>query len=167
MHIEMKVAGLSMDPMTEMPILILKNKEESQALPIWIGLIEASAITTELEKIQLNRPMTHDLMKNILEQIGVKVLYVEISDLHETTYIASLVLQHNTRIFEVDSRPSDAIALALRVGCPIRVDERVINKARQIDLRTSLKNTVSSSDSDSISNCLSSIPEEDFGKWKM
>ncbi len=161
MLIDMKVSGLAIDPMTEMPILILKDLNDGNALPIWIGLVEAGAIATELEKIALARPMTHDLMRNMLDQLGVQVMHVEISDLRESTYFAAIVLQQGAKVVEVDARPSDAIALALRVGCPIRVDESVLEKAREIDLRG--KQAKGEGEEDA----LSGLPDEDFGKWKM
>jgi bifunctional DNase/RNase len=161
MLIEMKVAGLAIDPMTEMPILILKDLNDDNPLPIWIGMVEAGAIATELEKIALSRPMTHDLMRNMLDQLGVVVMHVEISDLRESTYFAAIVLQQGTQVREVDARPSDAIALALRVGCPIRVDETVLEKAREIDLRGKGKPEGEGDDA------LSGLSDEDFGKWKM
>ena len=162
MLIEMKVAGLAIDPMTEMPILILKDMKDENPLPIWIGLVEAGAIATELEKIALARPMTHDLMRNMLDLLGVTVMHVEISDLRESTYFAMIVLQQGSKVLEVDARPSDAIALALRVGCPIRVDEAVLEKAREIDLRGKQgKGEAEGEDT------LSGLSDEDFGKWKM
>jgi hypothetical protein len=162
MLIDMKVAGLAIDPMTEMPILILKDLKDENPLPIWIGLVEAGAIATELEKIALARPMTHDLMRNMLEQLGVAVMHVEISDLRESTYFARIVLQQGSKVIEVDARPSDAIALALRVGCPIRVDESVLDKAREIDLRGKQTKTEGEGE-----ETLSALSDEDFGKWKM
>jgi len=166
MLIDMKVAGLSIDPMTEMPILILKDVEGENPLPIWIGLIEAGAIATELEKVELVRPMTHDLIKNLIGALGVQVLHVEITDLRDNTYYSSLVLQQGQRVFEVDSRPSDAIAIALRMGCPIRVEERVLQKAREIDLRAHAVHS-GNADADAAKDFLSNLPDEEFGKWKM
>jgi uncharacterized protein len=163
MLLEMKVVGLALDPMTQMPILILKDLSEEHTLPIWIGLVEAGAIATELEHIQLSRPMTHDLLKTILDEAGVQLLHVEVTDLRESTYYAALVVQQAGRVFEVDARPSDAIALALRAHCPIRVEESVLEKAREIDLRR--KGT--GDDADTAGDVLASLPDEDFGKWKM
>jgi hypothetical protein len=162
MLLEMKVVGLALDPMTQMPILILKDLSEQHTLPIWIGLVEAGAIATELEQIQLARPMTHDLLKTLLDEAGVQLLHVEVTDLRENTYYATLVLTQGGRVFEVDARPSDAIALALRAHCPIRVEESVLEKAREIDLRRK-----SAGDADAAGDELASLPDEDFGKWKM
>jgi uncharacterized protein len=166
MLIEMKVRGMAVDPLTEMPILILKDVNEEISLPIWIGLVEAGAIVSELESIELSRPMTHDLIKNLLVEMGAQLLHVEITDLREHTYFASLLVQHGTRVVEVDARPSDAIALALRAKCPIRVNESVVCKAREIDLRARLPQS-HALDSEAIKDLLSNIPDEDFGKWKM
>jgi len=166
MLIEMKVTGLTIDPMTEMPILILKDSEEKHALPIWIGLVEAGAIASELEQIDLARPMTHDLLKTILDDLGAQVVHVEITDLRENTYYATLVLKHGARVFEVDARPSDAIALALRAECPIRVNEDVIEKAREIDLGTS-RSLTRRGECEPTSEALAAMRDEEFGKWKM
>jgi len=123
--IEMKVSALSMDPFTNMPILLLKDETGQHALPIWVGLIEASAIVTELEEIHLARPMTHDLIRDILGKVGAHVDRVEVTDVHEDTFFAQIHLRTEcagkTKRFSVDARPSDAIALALRTGAPILV----------------------------------------------
>src|SRR5215831_11846591 len=136
MMVEMKVSGLTIDPLTNMPILILKDRDGKNAVPIWIGLIEASAIATELERIRLARPMTHDLMHNILGLLGARVERVEVHDLRENTFYASIYLERPDRtVSVVDSRPSDAIALALRAGAPIKVARKVIERSRKIDLQ--------------------------------
>jgi uncharacterized protein len=161
MLLEMKVAGLTLDPTTQMPILILKDLSGAHPLPIWVGLVEASAIATELEQIQLARPMTHDLIKLVIDELGARLLHIEIKDLRENTYFAALVLQQGTRVFEVDARPSDAIALALRAACPIRVEEGVLSKAQEIDRRPKSPNVEDPTD------ILSALSDEEFGKWKM
>ena len=136
MMVDMKVSGLTIDPFTNMPILVLKDSDGKNAMPIWIGLIEASAIATELERIQLKRPMTHDLMHNMLGHVGAKIDRVEVHDLRENTFYAQIVLScADGKTVEVDSRPSDAIALALRAQAPIRVARKVIDRARKMDLR--------------------------------
>jgi uncharacterized protein len=166
MLIEMKVSGLAMDPMTELPIVILKDRDDKNPLPIWIGLIEASSIATVLENLELSRPMTHDLMKNLLDVLGIQVLQIEITDLRGNTYYASIVLQNGSQVVHVDARPSDAIALALRVGCPILVEEDAVRKAREVNLQARpIRPT--KLDEDSIRDYLLTLPEEDFGKWKM
>lgn len=165
--VQMKVTGLTIDPFTNMPIVILKDLEEKSALPIWIGLIEASAIATELEKIQLTRPMTHDLVKNILETLSVKVDRVEVNDLCDNTFYARILLREDDREFAIDSRPSDAIALALRCGAPIFVDRKVIEKSRQVDLTRDPKEGEKRGDEQKWAELLENLNPEDFGKYKM
>ena len=124
--IEMAVAGLTLDPVTKTPIVILKDPENKLNLPIWIGLLEATAMATELEGVKMARPMTHDLLKNILSQIGGSVESVEITDLKENTYYAMIYLKIAGGELAVDCRPSDAIALALRSKSPIYVAKAVL-----------------------------------------
>lgn len=166
MLVEMKVTGLTIDPFTNMPIIILKDMEEKSALPIWIGLIEASAIATELEKIHLSRPMTHDLIKNVLQALEVKVEKVEVNDLCDNTFYARIYLMKEGREFVIDSRPSDAIALALRSGAPIFVDKKVIEKSRHVDLATEGKSG-NKSQEQKWTEILENLNPEDFGKYKM
>ena len=173
MLIEMKVTGLTIDPFTNMPIIILKDMEEKSALPIWIGLIEASAIATELEKIQLSRPMTHDLVKNILQTLNVSVEKVEVNDLCDNTFYARIFLRNNPdhggQEFVIDSRPSDAIALALRSGAPIFVDKKVIEKSRSVDLGKESKESKlgEKSEKQKWTEILENLNPEDFGKYRM
>src|SRR5262245_23895508 len=136
MFLEMKVRGLALDPLSNMPIIILKDEEDKRSLPIWVGIFEANAIALELEKIATPRPMTHDLIKNILESVQARVMKVVVTDLKENTFYAVLHLQLGGREFQVDSRPSDAIALALRVAAPIYVDEDVVRKAKTLEVAT-------------------------------
>lgn len=166
MLIEMKVTGLTIDPFTNMPIIILKDMDEKSALPIWIGLIEASAIATELEKIKLARPMTHDLMKNVLTTLGVNVSKVEVNDLADNTFYARIYLEAAGREHVIDARPSDAIALALRVGAPIYVDRKVIEKSRQIDLAKEGQGG-EKGEKERWAEFLENLTPEDFGKYKM
>ncbi len=164
MLVEMKVTGLTIDPFTSMPIIILKDMEENSALPIWIGLIEASAIATELEKIELARPMTHDLLKNILVALSVQVSRVAITDLSDNTFYARIYLHHGNREFEMDARPSDAIALALRTKAPIFVEKSVVDKSRKIDLS---KDDDDEAKKQKWTEILENLSPEDFGKYKM
>lgn len=164
MLVEMKVAGLAIDPLTNMPILLLKDLDEQRTVPIWIGLVEASAIATELQQVKLERPMTHDLVRNLFERLGVETLHVEITDLRDNTYYATLVLKQAGEVIDIDARPSDAIAIAMRTGCAIYVDEQVLEKASVLDLRTAdgpFEGREPGAD------VLSGIPEAYFGKWKM
>ena len=126
MWLEMKVKGLALDPLSNMPMIILRDEEEKRSLPIWVGLFEANAIALELEKVTTARPMTHDLIKNILGEVGCAVDSVEITDLKENTYFALVYLNISGRQVVIDSRPSDAIALALRTKSPIFVAKAVL-----------------------------------------
>ncbi|MBP2668417.1 MAG: hypothetical protein H6Q80_619 [Deltaproteobacteria bacterium] len=130
---EMLVAGVTVDPVTKSPIVVLKDRENRCALPIWIGLLEANAIVLALEGVELPRPMTHDLMKAVLETTGNSLRKVEITDIRDNTYYAALHLEGKESRYTVDSRPSDAIALALRFGVPVLVSEEVLEKAIAVE----------------------------------
>ncbi len=162
---EMKVAGITVDPFTNTPIVLLKDMEEKDVLPIWIGLLEASSIATAMENINTPRPMTHDLLKNILDDLGVKVIKIEVNDLRDNTYFALLHLEVDNKRLIVDSRPSDAIAIALRTGAPIFVEENVIKQSAKIDL--SGKNDKVVTDSSEWEEILENLSADDFGKYKM
>jgi len=164
MWVEMKVRGLALDPVSNMPIIILRDEEEKRSLPIWVGIFEANAIALELEKIATPRPMTHDLIKNILEAIDARVLKVMVTDLKDNTFFAVLHLQVGETEYTVDSRPSDAIALALRVAAPIYVDEDVVRKAKSIEV-TKEGETVKADDPERLREWLENIKPEDFGKF--
>ncbi len=165
MFVEMKVRGLALDPLSNMPIIVLRDEEDKRSLPIWVGIFEANAIALELEKISTPRPMTHDLIKNILETIEARVLKVMVTDLKENTFFAVLHLQVGETEYTVDSRPSDAIALALRVGAPIYVDEDVVRKAKMLDVSKEAE-PVKTDDPDRLREWLDNIKPEDFGKFK-
>jgi bifunctional DNase/RNase len=165
MFVEMKVRGLALDPLSNMPIIILRDEEDKRSLPIWVGIFEANAIALELEKISTPRPMTHDLIKNILESIEARVLKVVVTDLKENTFFAVLHLQLGETEYTVDSRPSDAIALALRVAAPIFVDEEVVRKAKSLDVPAKEAETVKADDPERIREWLGSIKPEDFEKF--
>ncbi len=130
----MTVSAIAVDSLTKSPIVILKEIGGERTLPIWIGLLEANAIASELEGIKFPRPMTHDLLKNIMELTDVKVNKVEVCDLKDNTYFALIHINHNGKEISIDARPSDALALSLRVNAPIFVAEEVISKSSQIDL---------------------------------
>jgi len=159
------VTGLTIDPFTNMPIIILKDATEATALPIWIGLIEASSIATELEKIELARPMTHDLMKRIMDSYGIKVDRVEINDLTDNTFFARVYLSRDDKKIDLDSRPSDAIAIALRTQAPIFVSKKVLEKSRRVDLSKKLDE--GEMKEQKWAEILESLAPEDFGKYKM
>jgi uncharacterized protein len=135
MWLEMKVKQLALDPLSNMPMIVLRDEEEKRSLPIWVGLAEANAIALELEKITTARPMTHDLLRNILETVGARVSKVVVNDLRENTFYAIIHLRLGSSDLTVDSRPSDAIALALRVDAPIFVDEDVLTKAESVEVK--------------------------------
>jgi uncharacterized protein len=166
MLIEMKISGLTIDPITNTPIVILKDITEKKAIPIWIGLFEASAIATEMEKISFSRPMTHDLMNDLLKILGIELLKIEICDLRNNTFFANLYLLKDGENFIIDARPSDAIALALRAQAPIYVDEKVIEKSRNIDFGTKITDLDQLKD-DKLKEFLENLSPDDFGKYKM
>jgi bifunctional DNase/RNase len=165
MFLEMKVRGLALDPLSNMPIIILKDDEDKRSLPIWVGIFEANAIALELEKIATPRPMTHDLIKNILETIEARVLKVVVTDLKENTFFAVLHLQVGETEYTVDSRPSDAIALALRAAAPIYVDEDVVRKAKTLEVPAKEAEPVKADDPERIREWLGNIKPEDFEKF--
>jgi bifunctional DNase/RNase len=164
MYLEMKVKGLAVDPLSNLPILILRDEEDKRSLPIWVGLAEANAIAIELEKIPTARPMTHDLIKSILESLRARVLKVVVSDLRDNTFFAVLHLQLGGNEITVDSRPSDAIALALRVGAPIFVAEEVVQKAQTVEVVKDAEGARGSrpEDPDKVKEWLESIKPGDF-----
>jgi bifunctional DNase/RNase len=166
MLVKMKVAGLTIDPLTNTPIVILKDIDEKKAIPIWIGLFEASAIATELEKISFSRPMTHDLIYEILKTVDVEVIKIEIHDLRNNTFFANIHLIMGDKTMVVDSRPSDAIALALRANAPIFVAEKVIEKSRNVDFGKKITELDNLKD-EKLKEFLENLSPEDFGKYKM
>jgi hypothetical protein len=161
MFVEMKVRGLALDPVSNMPIIILRDEEDKRSLPIWVGIFEANAIALELEKIPTPRPMTHDLIKNILEAIEGRLLKIVVTDLRENTFFAELHLQVGEGEYTVDSRPSDAIALALRVSAPIFVNEEVVRKAKSLEV-TKDAEPVKADDPEKLREWLENIKPEDF-----
>ncbi len=162
---EVRVSGLSIDPITHTPIVLLKDKESQEIIPIWIGLLEASSIATQLENIKLARPMTHDLMKSILDHLDVVVSKVEVSDLRNNTFYAIIHMNWNDMDFAIDARPSDAIALALRTKSPIFVHQQVIEKSRKVDLAHREEGEGISDEK--LEDILKDLSPEDFGKYKM
>ncbi|HZX61425.1 MAG TPA: bifunctional nuclease family protein [Candidatus Methylomirabilis sp.] len=161
MLIRMTVRGIALDPITNMPIIILKDLEEKRALPIWVGIFEANAIALELEKIATPRPMTHDLIKNILDGLGATVQQIVVNDLKDNTFFAVIEVSYNGNTVNIDARPSDAIALALRVNAPILVTEKVVSKAKSMDIAEEKEET------DRWKEWLENLKPEDFGKYKM
>ena len=164
MFLEMKVRGLALDPMSNMPIIILRDEDDKRSLPIWVGIFEANAIALELEKIATPRPMTHDLIKNILEAIDARVVKVMVTELKDNTFFAVLHLQVGETEYTVDSRPSDAIALALRVAAPIFVDEDVFPKAGKMEVAKEGE-PMKPDDPEQLREWLQNIKPEDFEKY--
>lgn len=161
MEIEMKIKGLVVDPISKMPIVVLEDKNSERLLPIWIGVFEANAIALKIENIVTPRPMTHDLLKNILDEFEIKVEKIVVNDVRDNTFYALIYCQTRERSYIIDSRPSDAIALALRVGAPIFVEEEVVRKAH------SFKSTEDLESSEKLKKWLESLKPEDLGKYKM
>lgn len=167
MLIEMKVFSLTIDPYTNAPIVILKDSEEKTTLPIWIGILEASAIAMELEKIQFSRPMTHDLLKEFLIRMECTVERIEVVDLKDNVYYAEIHVANKDTTFKIDSRPSDAIAMALRTLSPIFVDSKVIEKSKKIELRPDVSRADREKDSKKLNEMLEDLSPDAFGKYKM
>jgi hypothetical protein len=161
MLIEMSIKGLMVDPITNMPIVILKDKEGERVLPIWVGIFEANAIALQIENIATPRPMTHDLLRNIITDLEGRVDRVVVSDLKENTFYAIVHLTVRGERIAVDARPSDAIALALRTRAPILVEETVIEHAKTVDF------TAERADNDRLQKWLESLDPEELGKYKM
>lgn len=160
-EVEMKIRGLMMDPVTNMPIVILKDVAGDAVLPIWVGIYEANAIALEIEKVTTPRPMTHDLIKNLLVGLDTRVHKVVVNELREDTFFAVIWLERDGRIISVDSRPSDALALALRLDCPIFVEDEVLKSSK---LASSVSDRVSSEE---LRKWLESLGDEDLGRYKM
>jgi len=163
----MTIASVNMDQATNSPIIILKEVEGDQTLPIWIGLLEATAIASEIEGVKFSRPMTHDLLKNIMDQVDIKINKIEICDLKDNTYYALIHLTNRGKAITIDSRPSDAIAIALRARSPIFVSEEVLRKSRQIDAVRGAEADDKSDQGKKWQDILEKLNPEDFGKYKM
>ncbi|VAX20777.1 hypothetical protein MNBD_NITROSPINAE02-275 [hydrothermal vent metagenome] len=160
--VEMKVDGLVFDPQTNTPIIILKDTEGDKALPIWVGYPEATAIALEIEKVETPRPMTHDLIKNLLDGVDAEVNHILVNDLKNNTFYAVISLQINGAPVDVDSRPSDAIAVALRVKAPIFVMQKVLDSAKVFDMNIPPER--SKEEEDNFKKWLDDIKPSDFGK---
>ena len=161
MEIEMTIKGLMVDPITNMPIIILRDKAGDRVLPIWVGIFEANAIALQMENITTPRPMTHDLLRNVISDLKASVQKVVVSDLRENTFYALIYVAVNGDTLAIDARPSDAIALALRTRAPIFVEEAVIDSAKSIDFSSE------KADSERLQKWLESLDPEELGKYKM
>ena len=161
MQIEMTIKGLMVDPITNMPIIILRDKEGQRVLPIWVGVFEANAIALQIENVATPRPMTHDLLRNVIHDLKAEIRKIVVSDLKENTFYALIHLEVNGERLAVDARPSDAIALALRARAPIYVEDRVIDNAKTTDL------VPDKGDAERLQKWLESLDPETMGRYKM
>ncbi|HTZ90007.1 MAG TPA: bifunctional nuclease family protein [Alloacidobacterium sp.] len=161
MEIEMKIRGLMVDPSTNAPIVILKDVQGDTVLPIWVGLYEANAIALEVEKATTPRPMTHDLLKNLVQGLNATVQRVVVTELKNDTFYAVLWLEQDGELVTIDCRPSDALALALRADCPIYVDEDVLRVAKVIP------NPTDQATQEELRRWLENLNDEDLGRYKM
>jgi hypothetical protein len=161
MEIQMTIKGLMIDPITNMPIIILRDDDGQRLLPIWVGVFEANAIALQIENVQTPRPMTHDLLRNVISDLEAKVERVVVCELKDNTFYATIHLRSGARIVTVDARPSDAIALALRTSSPIYVDEAVIQNARAVE------SSKDSMDVGRLQKWLEGLSEDELGKYKM
>jgi bifunctional DNase/RNase len=161
MEVEMKIRGLMMDPVTNMPIVILRDAGGDTVLPIWVGIFEANAIALEIEKVTTPRPMTHDLVKNVLFGLDATLRKVVVSELKDDTFYAVIWVERDGEVISIDSRPSDALALALRLDCPIYVEEQVLRSSKATQT-VSDKNV-----NEELKRWLEGLNDEDLGRYKM
>jgi uncharacterized protein len=161
MLIEMTIKGLMVDPITNMPIVMLKDPRGERVLPIWVGIFEANAIALQIENVAPARPMTHDLLRNVITDLDATVERIVVCDLKDNTFYAIIYLRVRGESVAVDARPSDAIALALRTRSPILVDEAVIDNARTLDMASDRE------DSKHLKKWLEELDPEELGKYKM
>src|SRR3954453_16291121 len=162
MEVEMKIRGLTMDPVTQMPIVVLKDINGNTVLPIWVRIFEANAIALEIEKVSTPRPMTHDLLKTVLMGLDAGIRKIVVSELKDDTFYAVTWLEKNGELISVDSRPSDALALALRLDCPIYVDDSVLKNSRATSAVADKVNA-----NQELKRWLENLNEEDLGRYKM
>jgi bifunctional DNase/RNase len=163
-EIEFKIKGLMMDPLTNSPIVVLQDTTSDTLLPIWVGIFEANAIALQIEKVDTPRPMTHDLIKGLLNQLDAQVTKIVVTELRDNTFYALIFLDVAGKTITVDSRPSDAIALALRTDSPIFVTDEVISKSASTSSTTI---SADRSTPEEIRQWLENLNPEDLGKYKM
>jgi len=161
MEVEMKIRGLMVDPVTNMPIVVLKDVGGTAILPIWVGVYEANAIALEIEKVSTPRPMTHDLIRNVLFGLETGVKKVVVSDLKDDTFYAVIWLERGGEMISIDSRPSDALAVALRLDCPIYVEETVLKTSKTVAAVAEVGNN------EELRRWLENLNDEDLGRYKM
>ncbi len=161
MEIEMKIKGLVVDPISKMHIVVLEDIKSERMLPIWIGVFEANAIALKIENISTPRPMTHDLLKNFLDELNISIEKIVVNDVRDNTFFAQIHCRNKDQTWTIDSRPSDAIALALRAEAPIFVENEVVKKAHSLKFDDNLE------DSEKLKKWLEGLKPENFGKYKM
>ena len=161
MEIEMKIKGLVIDPISKMPIVVLEDLRKNRMLPIWIGVFEANAISLKMENVPTPRPMTHDLVANFLRQLNITLEKIVVTDVKDNTFYANIHCRQEDKTIIIDSRPSDAIALSLRMDAPIYVQHEVVEKAQSLKYDENLE------DSEKLKTWLESLEPDDFGKYKM
>jgi uncharacterized protein len=161
MQIQMTIKGLMIDPITNMPIIVLRDEEGQRILPIWVGVFEANAIALQIENVQTPRPMTHDLLRNVINDLRASVERIVVCDLKENTFYATIELKGRDGSLAIDARPSDAIALALRTASPIFVEEGVIQDAKSLD------ESKDSQDVGRLRRWLEGLSDDELGKYKM
>lgn len=162
---EVSIASIAIDPTSNTPIIILRLAKGDKAIPIWIGLLEATSIASALKDIKFDRPMTHDLFKNLIENLNMAVSKVEVCDLRNNTFYAKIYFTSPERNFSMDARPSDAIAIALRFQAPIYVDDKIIEKSQVIDADYEM--TDKTEEGKKWAEYLEKLSPEDFGKYKV
>jgi bifunctional DNase/RNase len=162
---KVSIAGLTMDPTSNTPIIILKSEETEQAVPIWIGLLEATSIASALQNVKFDRPMTHDLFKNFTDRLHIAISKVEVCDLRDSTFFARIYFESKDGGFDMDARPSDAIALALRFNAPIYVDDKVMEKSKINQEEVEVLDE--SEEGKKWAEYLENLSPEDFGKYKV
>jgi bifunctional DNase/RNase len=162
---KVSIAGLTMDPASNTPIIILKSDDDEQAVPIWIGLLEATSIASALQNIKYDRPMTHDLLKNFADTLEISIVKVEVCDLKDNTFYARIYFVSKDQSFDIDARPSDAIALALRFKAPIYVEDSVMQKSKLSDADAEVADT--SEEGKKWADYLANLSPDDFGKYKI
>jgi len=161
MQVEMRIQGLMLDPITQGPLIVLRDPRTDSKLPIWVGAFEANAIATEMERIRMPRPSTHDLLRDVIRELGARLTKVVVTDLQDNVFYATLFLDTASGPKQIDARPSDAIALALRWDAPIYATEDVIQAAQNIDLTQGYKDT------ERFRQWLESLDESDLGKYEI
>ena len=162
MEIEVRIRGLMMDPATNMPIVVLKDVGSDTVMPIWVGIFEANAIAIEIEKVSAPRPMTHDLVRNLMRHMNGQLEKIVITELRDDTFFAVLWIRQDGELITLDARPSDAIALALRADCPIFVSEQVMQSAK-----LNMSGPPEGPTAEELRGWLEGLNDEDLGRYKM